>query len=586
MTGIEPLSPTVKVGGSALPSQSLSNLVSIRVRRALRLPGRATLRFSDVGYVMSSSQVFKIGMAVELGIHDGGTLMTGTVTGMSLQQQEGDHPDLVVTVDDAAYKLTRGTQIKTYLQMSYSDIVSQIASQVGLTAAVDATTEVYPYVLQADTDLAFIDDLAERTGFDWWVEGRTLHFSAPAVADAALRLTLADDLHEFSVHATGLMPSAATVKGWDSSQQQTIVSTGSEPASGRLPTSTFVQPFLHTAGPLGAAPVTTGTMTPVSQHEASSVGDGLRAQWATGSVEARGTCEPSELLKPGVSVAVDQAGPTSGTYHVTEVEHRYDRRGFRSSFVAGDRSRTSLADILAPSQRSGSFNIPGLVVGVVTNINDPESSGRVKIKYSGISDDIEGPWARLVTLGAGNKRGLVFQPEVNDEVLVGFEGGDPRQPVILGGLYSAKNALPKWGVENSQVQSWRITSRTGHILEIADGTEPTAQHVMLQLKDTSHRIRLGSDRLDIEVASGKPISIKSGTASFEIDASNNVTIKGNKVTIEAQTELALKANTTLSATSQAQLNLQGGMVSVKGQGTASVEASGPLTLKGAMVAIN
>jgi uncharacterized protein (DUF2345 family) len=106
------------------------------------------------------------------------------------------------------------------------------------------------------------------------------------------------------------------------------------------------------------------------------------------------------------------------------------------------------------------------------------------------------------------------------------------------------------------------------------------------LSTTTHKIRLGADKLEIEVASGKPISIKSGTASFEIDASQNVTIKGNKVTIEAQTELALTGNSKVAVTSQGQLAVQGSMVSVKGQGTTSVEASGPLTLKGAMVAIN
>jgi hypothetical protein len=38
--------------------------------------------------------------------------------------------------------------------------------------------------------------------------------------------------------------------------------------------------------------------------------------------------------------------------------------------------------------------------------------------------------------------------------------------------------------------------------------------------------------------------------------------------------------------SQGQLDLQGSMASLKGQGTTQVEASGALTLKGGMVAIN
>ena len=197
---------------------------------------------------------------------------------------------------------------------------------------------------------------------------------------------------------------------------------------------------------------------------------------------------------------------------------------------------------------------------------------------------------------------MVFQPEVNDEVLVAFEGGDPRQPVVLGGLFSGKNVLPEWGVKSGQVQTRRITSRLGHVIELADGTDPATQHVLLQLSTTSHKIRLGADKLEVEVAAGKPVSIKSGSASFEIDAQSNVTIKGTKVTIQAETEVAITGNSKVGVSSQGQLDLQGSMVAVKGQGTTSVlnlslnsgvlqgttsvEASGPLTLKGAMVAIN
>ena len=87
MSGFEGLSPTVKVNGSPLSETVLQHLVSVRVQRSLRLPGRATLRFADVGYSVSSSGFFSIGKKVEVGVYQAGVLMTGTVTGMSLQQQ-------------------------------------------------------------------------------------------------------------------------------------------------------------------------------------------------------------------------------------------------------------------------------------------------------------------------------------------------------------------------------------------------------------------------------------------------------------------------------------------------------------------
>ncbi len=554
------------------------------MQRSLRLPGRATLRFADPGYTVSSGGSFGIGKQVEVGVYQGGPLLTGTVTGMSLQQQESDHPDLVVVVDDGAYKLTRGSKVKTYLNMTFAQVVQQLASGAGLTAQATATQPVHPYLLQADTDLGFLDELASRLGYDWWVDGSTLHFCPPSSASPSLTLELGKGLQEFSVQASGLLPTKAQVVGWDPATQSSIVGQSNPPDSSVLPSSDFVQPFLGSK--LGDAPVVTGSLTPNSQDEAAAAGNAFRAQWAAGSVTARGTADVSDQLKPGAAIKVSNAGPASGTYHLTEVEHRYDRRGFRTQFTAGERARTGLADTLTGPARSSSFNLPGLVVGVVTNVDDPDKAGRVKLKYPSISAEIEGPWARIVTLGAGNKRGMVFQPEVNDEVLVAFEGGDPRQPVVLGGLFSGKNVLPEWGVKAGQVQTRRITSRLGHVIELSDGTDPATQHVLLQLSEASHKVRLGADKLEVEVASGKPISIKSGNASFEIDASQNVTIKGTKVTIQADSELVLKGNSKVGVTSTGQLSMEGNMVAVKGQGTTQVEASGPLTLKGAMVAIN
>ena len=49
----------------------------------------------------------------------------------------------------------------------------------------------------------------------------------------------------------------------------------------------------------------------------------------------------------------------------------------------------------------------------------------------------ESDWARVAQFGAGKKSGASFPPEVGDEVLIGFEFGDPRRPYVLGGLFNA-----------------------------------------------------------------------------------------------------------------------------------------------------
>ena len=68
---------------------------------------------------------------------------------------------------------------------------------------------------------------------------------------------------------------------------------------------------------------------------------------------------------------------------------------------------------------------------LVSNIKDPDGQGRVKVKLPWSPDGLGSAyeaWARLATMMGGNNRGTWFIPDVNDEVLVVFLGGDPRFP--------------------------------------------------------------------------------------------------------------------------------------------------------------
>ena len=82
---------------------------------------------------------------------------------------------------------------------------------------------------------------------------------------------------------------------------------------------------------------------------------------------------------------------------------------------------------------------------LVTDIKDPDGQGRAKVTLPW-STDLDGAryeaWARLATLMGGHNRGSWFIPDVNDEVLVVFEGGDPRRPYVIGGLWNGSDAPP------------------------------------------------------------------------------------------------------------------------------------------------
>ena len=310
--------------------------------------------------------------------------------------------------------------------------------------------------------------------------------------------------------------------------------------------------------------------------------------WSSAAVVARGVCDVDSAIEPGATVRVKDAGPGSGSYLVTSVEHVWAGREFSTRFVCGPRRPAGLVDTLGRATPDPGFVVSTMVVAVVTDANDPDNAGRVKVRYSGIHGEVESPWARVVSLGAGQQRGAVFYPEVNDEVLVGFENSDTRRPVVLGGLYSKRNTLPKGSkfVADGKVQYRRITSRNNHMVELADGTQPAQQHILLTLGSGGHKLRLGADRFDIEVGESKPLTIKAAGAKFDISETGDVTIQGANVTIKASAALKLEGGTTAELKGTTSTKIEGVQVQVKGSAQTDVEGSGQLSLKGGTVMIN
>jgi uncharacterized protein involved in type VI secretion and phage assembly len=74
----------------------------------------------------------------------------------------------------------------------------------------------------------------------------------------------------------------------------------------------------------------------------------------------------------------------------------------------------------------------GVAVGVVARNDDPEGRGRVQVKLPHYGEE-EG-WARVARPITGQRAGSLSPPEVGQEVLVAFEGGDIARPIVIGTL--------------------------------------------------------------------------------------------------------------------------------------------------------
>jgi uncharacterized protein involved in type VI secretion and phage assembly len=169
----------------------------------------------------------------------------------------------------------------------------------------------------------------------------------------------------------------------------------------------------------------------------------------------------------------------------------------------------------------------GVYPALVVDIKDPDSQGRVKIKLPW-SPDAAGAacelWARLATLMGGANRGSWFVPDVNDEVLVAFEAGDPRRPYVIGALWNGSDAPPESmdGAGNNYRKV--IRSRNG---------------VKVTLDDQD-----GQEKFIVETPGGQKLTMQDGPGSIELaDANGNtISLKGSGITITASAKVTLNAS--------------------------------------------
>jgi uncharacterized protein involved in type VI secretion and phage assembly len=182
----------------------------------------------------------------------------------------------------------------------------------------------------------------------------------------------------------------------------------------------------------------------------------------------------------------------------------------------------------------------GILIGIVTDLKDPDGLGRVRVRFPYLGDQ-SSAWAKISTPMAGKNRGFFFRPEVDDELLVAFELGDPRRPYVLGGLWSKVDTPPR-DDGDAEKNNWRfIQSRSGHILKFDD--TKGSERMELIAKDGKHKIVIDSsgDKIQILCESGN-VEIKAPAGKVQIEASEAEIKTSGSMTLQAGGEMTIKGS--------------------------------------------
>jgi uncharacterized protein involved in type VI secretion and phage assembly len=195
----------------------------------------------------------------------------------------------------------------------------------------------------------------------------------------------------------------------------------------------------------------------------------------------------------------------------------------------------------------------GVATAVVTANDDPEKRGRVKLQYPWARELGDSGWVRVATIGAGKGYGFYFVPEVGDEVLISFAGGDVERPFVIGTLWNGKDKP----VGGSKPEEKWIRSKGKNVVIISD--------------------EQANGRISITTAKGHTVSINDKDGSEKIVVAD----KGGKNGLEVDiTNKELKVN------AEMKLSLSATSIEVTADADLSLTSNGTLSIQGTMVTIN
>src|SRR5262245_27062334 len=453
----------------------MADLVEASVESSLHLPDVATVILHDT----------------KLRWVDDPNIEPGKGLKISAKASQGEHPifdgeivelepdfrvagqRLIVRAFDRLHRLSRGRHVRSFLNVSDGDLVQQIVREASLQAKVGPTSQVHPYVFQNnETNLEFLRSRAASLGYVLFAEGNKINFVEPEKDPDPIALKWGETLKEFRPRMTTMAQvTNTTVRGWDPVNRQPIIAqvkngkgapeVGESRKGGEMAKNAFKM----------EAPTLVADRPIRTQAEADKLAQAMANRNAGRFIEADGTCLGNSKIVAGSSITLDNVGKRfNGTYLITSARHvQTAAEGYVTQFTVSGHHASTLLSILAPE--SNGKPTGGLVIGIITDNADPDGQGRVKVKYPWLSPDHASDWARVVSIGGGNQRGVEFLPEINDEVLVGFEQGDVHHPYVLGGLWNGQDKPPADKdkvVSGGKVQQRVIRSRAGHTITLDD----------------------------------------------------------------------------------------------------------------------
>ncbi len=522
-------------------------------------------------FEVSSGDLFVPGNEIEIkaGYHsDESTIFKGIITKHSIQSKKDKPSFLFLDLKDESVKMTIGRKSKYFEDVKDSEIIEEIVGGYGLQSEIEATTVTHKEMVQHHvTDWDFLVTRAEVNGKLVFVDDGKVTVKAPDLsAEPTLELAYGHNVYDFEAGMDARDQfTAVKSSSWNFTDQAIVEGEADEPS--------FTEQGNFTASDLAGV---IGLEELPLQHSGKIADDELKA-WSDakmmrsrlskikGKVKIQGFSD----IKHGQVIELAGFGDRfNGVAFVSSVAHRMSGEEAWFTDIEFGLDKDWFTDIyndIVEKPASGLVpSIHGLQIGIVTNIHeDPEGEERIRVRLPVIDNENDGVWARLTTIEAGDSRGWVFRPELSDEVIVGFLNGDPRDPIILGSLFSSAKPSPIPPEEENKLKGYVSRSEMKFTFDddkvIVTTETPNGNKIILSDDEGSiliedengNKIEMSSDGITIE--SAKDINIK---------ATGDVNIEGVNITVKAQAQFKAEGSAGAEMSTSGQAVVKGSIVMI------------------------
>ncbi|MBV6622396.1 MAG: VgrG-related protein [Rivularia sp. (in: Bacteria)] len=551
--------PKLYIDGKPAKSDFMDDIIQISVEESLHKPGMFVLVIhndyhpgKDKDNRWRYKELLQIGKSIKIGFTHSlkaeddaededkqDTIIQGEITAIETSFNEKSQAPIIVRGYDVSHRLYRGRYNRSFQNMTDSDIVKKIVKEVGIPIGkIEDTSIPHDYVFQSNqNNMEFFRERATRQGFELFIQDGKIYFRKPK-SDTDLKLKWLEEIHSFRVRVTSAeQVKEVEVRGWDYSNKRPIVATKKKP---ELITKTENGIGSETNDKFNQLPAPKMIVVdkPIfNPKEADAIAQALCDELGGQFVYADAKAEGNTEIRAGRVVELEEMGQHDGKYYITETRHLYQERVYTTEFSVRGLRGGDLLSILSPQThlKPGQTSL----VGIVTDNEDPEGWGRVKVKFPTLTEDHASQWARVVSMGAGNNRGFDCLPEINDEVLVLFEHGDIHRPYVIGGVWNGKDSPPesiKDSVKDGLVRLRSINTRTGHKLQFVEEDKGSSKTGFYIRTNGGHQISINDSEQFIEITTknGHQLKMSDKDSSINLNSIGNLKIKaGGNIDINA-----------------------------------------------------